>query len=92
VYASEADLLNMALFGHTAKEWRDNNPDKKGNIRDYADISQLVCLSNLENLNAHFISEKLPQQERLVKLNAIAIHQMTLLTQDNNLKLISGGK
>ena len=92
VYASEADLLNMALFGYTAKEWRDNNPDKKGNIRDYADISQLVCLSNLENLNAHFISEKLPQQERLVKLNAIAIHQMTLLTQDNNLKLISGGK
>jgi hypothetical protein len=85
VYASEADLLNMALFGHTAKEWRDNNPDKNGNIRDFADISQLVCLSNLENLNAHFISENLPQPGRLAKLNTIAIHQMTLLTQDNNL-------
>ncbi len=92
VYASEADLLNMALFGLTAKEWRDNNPDKKGNIRDFADISQSVCLSNLENLNAHFIGEKLPQAERLEKLNAIAIHQMTLLTQDKNVKLISGGK
>ena len=82
----------MALFGFTAKEWRDNNPDKKGNIRDFADISQLVCLSNLENLNAHFISERLPQAERLENLNAIAIHQMTLLTQDKNVKLISGGK
>jgi hypothetical protein len=84
VYASEAYLLNMALFGYTAKEWRDSSPDKKGNIRDYADISQLVCLSNLENLNAHFISKNFPQPERLAKLNAIAIHQMTLLTQDNN--------
>jgi len=92
VYASEADLLNMALFGFTAKKWRDSNPDKKGNIRDYADISQLVCLSNLENLNAHFIEEKIPQPGRLVKLNAIAIHQMTLLTQDATSRLISGGK
>jgi len=92
VYASEADVLNMALFGVTAKEWRDANPDKKGNIRDYADISQLVCLSNLENLNAHFIGDNIPQAERLVKLNAIAIHQMTLLTQDDSVKLISGGK
>ncbi|GAB6286155.1 MAG: KilA-N domain-containing protein [Methanoregula sp.] len=92
VYASEADLLNMALFGLTAKEWRVKNPDKKGNIRDYADISQLVCLSNLENLNAHFIGDNLPQHERLGKLNTIAIHQMTLLTQDNNVTLISGGK
>jgi hypothetical protein len=92
VYASEADLLNMALFGLTAKEWRDSNPDKKGNIRDYADISQLVCLSNLENLNAHFINENYPQPDRLAKLNTIAIHQMTLLTQDKNVKLISGGK
>ncbi|WP_424357129.1 KilA-N domain-containing protein [Methanocella sp. MCL-LM] len=87
IYASEADILNMALFGQTAKEWRDSNPDKTGNIRDYADISQLVCLSNLENLNAHFINENLSQCERLVKLNAIAIHQMTLLTADNKLEL-----
>jgi hypothetical protein len=61
IYASEADVLNTALFGKTAKEWRDTNPDKKGNIRDYADISQLVCLSNLENLNAHFVNDGLPQ-------------------------------
>lgn len=65
IYASEADVLNMALFGMTAKEWRTASPDKKGNIRDFADISQLVCLSNLENLNAHFIYENLTQQERL---------------------------
>lgn len=90
VYASEADLLNMALFGFTAKEWRDSNPDKKGNIRDYADISQLVCLSNLENLNAHFITEKIPQPQRLVNLHAIAIHRMTLLMQDATARLMSG--
>ena len=82
IYASEADVLNMALFGITAKEWRDANPDKIGNIRDYADISQLVCLSNLENLNAHFIGDNIPQPDRLGKLNAIAIHQMKLLTED----------
>ncbi len=86
IYASEADVLNMALFGKTAKEWRDTNPDKKGNIRDYADISQLVCLSNLENLNAHFIDDSLPQDERLVKLNKIAIQQMKLLTDDSGIK------
>lgn len=86
VYASEADVLNMALFGKTAKEWRDTNPDKKGNIRDYADISQLVCLSNLENLNAHFINDGLPQDKRLVKLNKIAIQQMKLLTDDSGIK------
>lgn len=90
IYASEADLLNMALFGVTAKEWREKNPDKKGNIRDYADISQLVCLSNLENLNAHFISSNLLQADRLAKLNMIAIHQMTLLTRDATVRLISG--
>jgi len=90
VYASEADLLNMALFGITAKEWREANPDKKGNIRDYADISQLVCLSNLENLNAHFISDNLPQSERLLKLNKIAIHQMKLLTEEPGMKQIGG--
>ena len=86
IYASEADVLNMALFGKTAKEWRDTNPDKKGNIRDYADISQLVCLSNLENLNAHFVNDGLPQGERLTKLNKIAIQQMKLLTDDRGIK------
>ena len=86
IYASEADVLNMALFGKTAKEWRDTNPDKKGNIRDYADISQLVCLSNLENLNAHFINDSMPQGERLAKLNKIAIQQMKLLTDDRGIK------
>jgi hypothetical protein len=88
VYAMEADVLNMALFGMTAREWRDANPGHKGNIRDYADISQLVCLSNLENLNAHFINEGLQQNERLIKLNQIAIHQMKLLTIDNSIKNI----
>jgi len=82
VYASEADVLNMALFGMTAKQWREANPGKKGNIRDYADVSQLVCLSNLENLNALFIRENAPQSERLRKLNQIAIQQMKLLTDD----------
>ena len=86
VYASEADLLNMALFGMTAKDWRDKNPNLKGNIRDFAEISQLVCLSNLENLNAHFIQEGLPQNERLLKLNQIAISQIKLLTDDNRVK------
>lgn len=86
IYASEADVLNMALFGKTAKEWRDTNPDKKGNIRDYADICQLVCLSNLESLNAHFINDGLMQGERLVKLNKIAIQQMKLLADDSGIK------
>lgn len=86
VYASEADVLNMALFGMTAREWRDSHPDQKGNIRDYADVSQLVCLSNLENLNALFIQEKVPQSERLRKLNQIAIQQMKLLTEDSKIK------
>jgi hypothetical protein len=92
VYATEADVLNMALFGKTAKQWRDANPDMKGNIRDYADISQLVCLSNLENLNAHFISDGLPQAARLIKLNEIAIHQMKLLTESPKIKQIEGRK
>ena len=86
VYATEADVLNMALFGKTAKQWRDESPELKGNIRDYADISQLVCLSNLENLNAHFIQEGVSQPDRLTKLNIIAIHQMKLLTIDNSVK------
>ncbi|MBI5741019.1 MAG: KilA-N domain-containing protein [Nitrospirae bacterium] len=90
VYASEADVLNMALFGMTAKDWRDKNPGRKGNIRDDADMSQLVCLSNLENLNALFIRENAPQAERLRKLNQIAIHQMKLLTDDASIKRLEG--
>ena len=86
VYATEADILNMALFGKTAKQWRDENPNKKGNIRDYANISQLICLSNLENLNAHFICESIDQSERLKKLNLIAIYQMKLLVLDKNVE------
>ena len=82
VYASEADLLNMALFGQTAAQWRRENSDTKGNIRDQATGAQLVCLSNLENLNALFISQSLPQSERLSRLNQIAIEQMKLLTAD----------
>ena len=79
IYANEADVLNVALFGMTAKEWRDTHPDDKGNIRDYATINQLICLSNMENLNAVFINEGMLQQERLHKLNQIAIRQMTVL-------------
>lgn len=86
IYATEADILNMALFGKTAKQWRDENSDKKGNIRDYANISQLICLSNLENLNAHFINESIDQSERLKKLNLIAIYQMKLLVIDRNVE------
>ncbi|NIM11692.1 MAG: KilA-N domain-containing protein [Candidatus Aminicenantes bacterium] len=86
IYATEADILNMALFGTTAAMWRDANPDKKGNIRDYADISQLVCLANLENLNALFINEGLSQETRLERLNQIAIQQMRILTGDSGMK------
>ena len=86
IYANEADILNMALFGMTAKEWRDENPNLKGNIRDYADISQLVCLSNLENLNAVFINEGMKQSDRLEKLNSIAIEQMKILSEAESVK------
>ena len=79
VYADEADMLNVAMFGKTAREWREENPDLKGNIRDYATINQLICLSNMENLNAVFINEGLVQSERLEKLNKIAIQQMKVL-------------
>ena len=79
IYANEADVLNVALFGMTAKEWRDANPDLNGNIRDYASINALISLSTLENLNAVFINDGLPQSERLRKLNSIAIHQMSVL-------------
>ena len=86
IYASEADILNVALFGMTAKEWRESNPELKGNMRDYADISQLVCLSNLENLNAVFINEGMDATERIEKLNAIAIEQMRILTESERIK------
>ena len=87
-YANEADVLNMAMFGQTAKQWRDANPDKKGNIRDYASINELICLSNMESINAVFINQGLPQHERLIKLNEIAINQMRILEQDNDRKLL----
>jgi len=90
IYASEADVLNMALFGQTAKQWREANPSDKGNIRDHANASQLVCLANLENLNALFINEGLEQPERLKKLNRIAIEQMEILTSDRNRKRLEG--
>ena len=79
IYANEADVLNVAMFGMTAKQWREVNPELKGNIRDYATINELICLSNMENLNAVFIEQGIPQGERLVKLNRIAIHQMSVL-------------
>lgn len=78
-YADEADVLNIAMFGMTAKQWREANPDKKGNIRDYASINELICLSNMENINAVFINDGIPQSERLIKLNRIAIQQMRIL-------------
>ncbi len=81
IYANEADVLNVALFGMTAKEWREENPNLKGNIRDYATINQLICLSNLENLNAVFINDGMSQAERLRKLNTIAIQQMSVLEE-----------
>ena len=79
IYADEADVLNVAMFGMTAREWRDVNPGKKGNIRDYASINELICLSNMENLNSVFISESRPQRERLLLLNQIAMRQMEIL-------------
>ena len=88
IYAEEADVLNVALFGMTAKQWRDSHPQQKGNIRDYATINQLICLSNLENLNSVFISEGMSQPERLVKLNHIAIHQMRILEETTERKML----
>jgi len=88
IYANEADVLNVALFGMTAKEWRDANPNLKGNMRDYATINELICLSNMENINAVFINEGLPQRERLIKLNQIAIQQMRVLSDVENRKLL----
>ena len=88
IYANEADVLNVDMFGMTAKQWREVNADKKGNIRDYATINALICLSNMENLNAVFIDQGLPQSERLIKLNQIAIQQMKVLEGDDNRKVI----
>ncbi len=88
IYANEADVLNMALFGKTAKEWRFENPDIKGNIRDYSTINQLICLSNLENINALFINEGIMQSERVLKLNEIAIKQMMILQSIEKRKLL----
>lgn len=87
-YANEADLLNVALFGMTAKEWKKANPNAKGNIRDNATITQLIVLSNIENLNATFIKEGLSQQERLLKLNKEAIYQLTTFKNNNSIKKI----
>ena len=84
IYANEADVLNVAMFGMTAKQWREANPEQKGNIRDYATINELICLSNMENLNAVFIEQNMTQRERLVKLNQIAIHQMSILESRDN--------
>ena len=88
VYASEADVLNMALFGMTAKEWSEQHPDLKGNMRDYADIAQLICLANLESLNAVLIAEQLSQPQRLERLNQVAIKQMRILTAEKNNNLL----
>ena len=84
IYANEADVLNVAMFGMTAKQWREANPELTGNIRDYATINELICLSNMENLNAVFIEQSMPQSKRLVRLNQIAIHQMSILESGNN--------
>lgn len=88
MYANEADVLNVAMFGMTAFEWREAHPDLKGNIRDYATINELICLSNMENLNAVFIQEGMAQQERLLKLNRIAIQQMRVLADMDGRKLM----
>ncbi|MEE1112227.1 MAG: KilA-N domain-containing protein [Bacteroidales bacterium] len=88
IYSNEADVLNIAMFGMTAKQWREANPELKGNIRDYATINELICLSNMESLNAVFIKEGLPQGERLIKLNKIAIQQMKVLEEVENKRLL----
>ena len=92
IFANEADLLNMALFGMVAKEWRDKNPQKSGNMRDNADVSQLVCLANLESLNAEFIRQGFSASQRLLRLNEIAILQMQSLLGDSNVKKLENKK
>jgi hypothetical protein len=88
IYADEADVLNVALFGMTAKEWREQHPDQKGNIRDYASINELICLSNMEYINAILINDGIIQKERLIKPNKIAIQQMTILGEVERRKLL----
>ena len=88
IYANEADVLNVAMFGMTAKQWREANPGLKGNIRDYATVNELICLSNMESLNAVFLDNGMPQGERLVKLNRIAIQQMGVLESCGESKLL----
>ena len=88
IYANEADVLNVAMFGMTARQWREQHPDLKGNIRDYATINELICLSNMENLNAVFIGQGIPQNERVIRLNHIAIQQMKVLEGDEGRKLL----
>ena len=88
IYAEEADVLNVAMFGQTAKQWREAHPELKGNIRDYASINELICLANMENINAVLIDEGVPQGERLVRLNKIAINQMRVLENDEGRKLL----
>ena len=88
IYAEEADVLNVAMFGMTAKQWREANPDLKGNIRDYATINEFICLANMENLNSVLINDGVPQGERLIKLNQIAIHQMQVLENNESRRLL----
>lgn len=88
IYAEEADVLNVAMFGITARQWRDAHPDLKGNIRDYATVNELICLANMENINAVLIDEGIPQGDRLVRLNRIAIYQMQVLEQDDSRQLL----
>ena len=88
IYAEEADVLNVAMFGMTARQWRESNPDLKGNIRDYASVNELICLANMENINAVLINDDIPQGERLVRLNQIAIHQMQILERNSNRNLL----
>ena len=88
IYAEEADVLNVAMFGMTAKQWREANPDLKGNIRDYATINELICLSNMENINAVLINDGMSQGERLIKLNQIAIQQMQVLEGNSGRNLL----
>ena len=88
IYASEADVLNVALFGKTHQEWQRENPGLKGNQRDYATINQLICISNMENINAVMINDGIPQPQRLKRLNEIAIHQMRVLSDIGGRQLL----
>lgn len=88
IYANEADVLNVAMFGMTAKTWRDQNPCLKGNIRDYASINELICLANMESINSILIEQGIPQCDRLLQLNKVAIQQMKVLLDDKNRQLL----